>query len=169
MNDRIHILCYGNPLHGDDGFGSAVFQKLQGKDLGDKVNCFDAGIAGLNSLSLYENCERVLIVDACSGVGDIGALQHFSLEQYLTLFCEHIPVHDFDLNYLLQALPSVLNESIPVINLLCVEIDRAQAFHPTLSTEIQAAVDEAVNWISEKFNNELMDLNFSTKASASCL
>lgn len=159
MDDQIHILCYGNALHGDDGFGPSVYKALQEHELGDHVTCFDAGIAGLNSLSLYENCDQVLIIDACRGLGDIGELQYFSLEQYLSLFDNQNPVHDFDLNYLLHALPAVLQHTTPKIELLCVEIASVQAFHSSISPEINTAIFDAIDWIFEHLKIQSSDLN----------
>lgn len=168
MNDRIHILCYGNSLHGDDAFGPSVYQALQELELGNHITCFDAGIAGLNSLSLYENCDQVLIIDACIGLGNIGELHYFSLEQYLSLFDDQNPVHDFDLNYLLHALPTTLKQSIPKIELLCVEITSVQTFQSSISPEIKTAIFNATDWILEHLKIQLTDLNSSEKPTVLC-
>ena len=47
----VHVVCLGNPWHGDDGFGRHVFRRLRRRDdLPPAVELFDAGIAGLDVL-----------------------------------------------------------------------------------------------------------------------
>ncbi|KXF80604.1 hydrogenase maturation protease [Enterovibrio coralii] len=60
----LRILCFGNSLHSDDGIGSAVALRLRYAGLPESVEVFDVGITGLNAMPLFQNCERVLIVDA---------------------------------------------------------------------------------------------------------
>jgi len=57
------IVGIGNPLRGDDGFGPALVQRLQGKV---NLACIDAGNAPENHLGriLKEEPDSVLLVDA---------------------------------------------------------------------------------------------------------
>ncbi len=42
----LHILCFGNSLHGDDGVGPALASRLQAIVLPDDVRVFNAGVMG---------------------------------------------------------------------------------------------------------------------------
>ena len=71
----VHVVCFGNSWHGDDGFGSRVFHHL--RELGALprgVELFDAGIAGLNALPYFEDCAKAVMVDALSVGGPAGSV-----------------------------------------------------------------------------------------------
>lgn len=61
--EKTVIVGIGNPLRGDDGFGPALVQRLQGKV---NLACIDAGNAPENHLGriLKEEPDSVLLVDA---------------------------------------------------------------------------------------------------------
>jgi hydrogenase maturation protease len=60
-----HIICFGNLLLGDDGFGIHVFRRLkEGWVLPRHVRVFEGGVAGLQALPYFENCRKAIVVDA---------------------------------------------------------------------------------------------------------
>lgn len=59
----IHIICLGNPLHTDDGFGAAMAYRLGRLEWPDGVRVLD-GTGSTSPLPLFENCRRALIVEA---------------------------------------------------------------------------------------------------------
>jgi len=63
MRGKIVIVGIGNPLRGDDGFGPALIQRLQGKV---SSICIDAGIAPENYVGriVQEDPDTILLVDA---------------------------------------------------------------------------------------------------------
>ena len=67
INEKTIIVGIGNPLRGDDGFGPALVQRLQGKV---NLACVDAGNTPENHLGriIKEEPELVLLVD----VADLG-------------------------------------------------------------------------------------------------
>lgn len=60
----IHVLCFGNELHGDDGFGIHVGRAVAAQLDSDKARVFEVGARGLDALPLAEGCARLLLVDA---------------------------------------------------------------------------------------------------------
>ena len=58
------ILCFGNPLHGDDGFGDRRLREGSPLPLPDDLRLIEAGAAGLAALALFQDCDEVIIVDA---------------------------------------------------------------------------------------------------------
>jgi hydrogenase maturation protease len=63
MNDTL-ILGLGNPLRGDDGFGTAVIRTLQNQSLPPHVDLVDGGTIGLEIVLLLKEYRRVFVVDA---------------------------------------------------------------------------------------------------------
>jgi len=143
-----HIICFGNPLHGDDGFGTVVYQRLCERSIPDNVRVFDAGTPGLNALTLFENCSEILIVDALVCQGTPGRL-HFLTPQQIKDESV-IPGHGTGISHLLRSL-AALTSSRSVIKIIAVEVDSVMPFKPGLSLPVTRAVDDAEKYISDYF------------------
>lgn len=61
--DLIHVICLGNALHGDDGFGPAVYRQLSGLSWPDSVRVFDTSADG-GVLALFRACGTAMVIDA---------------------------------------------------------------------------------------------------------
>lgn len=144
-----HIICFGNPLHGDDGFGHAVYQRLASLPAPADVRLFDAGTASLSALALFQDCDETIIVDArISGVKP-GSLSQPAPQ---TLIAEAtLSNHGAGVGYLLRAL-AALPEPMPKISILAAEISTATSFHWGLSSPVAGAVDKAVVILSRYFH-----------------
>lgn len=61
---RVLVVCVGNPLRGDDGFGPAVAGRLE--DLPDGARMVETGIGGVAFLQelMAPGCEGLIVVDA---------------------------------------------------------------------------------------------------------
>lgn len=133
-----HVICFGNPLHGDDGFGSAVYSRLsETAGLPADVKIFDAGTCGLNALSLFEDCQEAILIDALEPNGQPG---HVSQPDARSLLGESSwPLHAVDVGYLLKALSAL---DVPMPRVVVAEACSIQPFHPFLSVPMKRAVAE---------------------------
>jgi hydrogenase maturation protease len=152
MVSDCHVICFGNELHGDDGFGPAVHALLAGMRLPDGVRLFRADTAGIAALPLFEDCNRVILVDAVSGFGAPGSLH--SLPPEAVAPEAGASGHGFGVGGLLR-LAAALVPTLPMIRLIGVETARVAAFDPGLSPEVDAALPAAVECIMERFGDEL--------------
>ena len=59
----IHLICLGNPAHGDDGFGPSVFQRLARFQWPAMVRVLDASASG-GAVALFAGCDKAVVVDA---------------------------------------------------------------------------------------------------------
>nr|WP_280818790.1 hydrogenase maturation protease [Thiorhodococcus minor] len=144
----MRILCFGNPLHGDDGFGPAVAAALRRLELPDWAGVYDCGTRGLEALSLFEDCPELVLVDAIVG-DNPGKLQQLSAEE--------IPVepastgsHGAGVGSLLATARQTL-ESLPAITCLAAETESCAPFAPGLSIEVAASVGETLCLIRERW------------------
>ena len=108
-----HILCFGNVLHGDDGFGIHVLRRLK-EDyvLPRQVRVFEGGVAGLQALAYFENCGKAIVVDALIGAGIIGSVHRLNLEDLSDPEME-FSLHNIGVNHLLNVLPAYLGDAPP--------------------------------------------------------
>lgn len=136
-----HIICFGNPLHGDDGFGSAVYQRLLGLARPSGSRLTDAGTPGPAALALFLDCDEVVIVDALMPAGTPGRVSEPAVDAILAE--ETVAGHGVGIGYLLRAL-AILPESMPRIRILAAEASAVTQFKPGLSAPVARAVDEVV-------------------------
>jgi hydrogenase maturation protease len=72
---KVRVIACGNPLMGNDGAGPSVMALL-GKEH-PELEVADGGIGGLGLIPLMEGYDRIVIVDATSGMGKIGEVRVF--------------------------------------------------------------------------------------------
>lgn len=141
------VLCFGNELHGDDGFGIRVFQSLRLQTWPADVELCNAGIAGLDALGLLRDCRQAILVDALAGRGNIGQICILRPED-LSVRQQSPTGHGLGLAYLLEAL-KIFRAPLPEILIVGVEVAGVQAFCLGLSAAAEGAVPEAVRVIRE--------------------
>ena len=136
---KTRILCFGNSLHGDDGFGHAVSLALTRTLHDPNVEIHDCAIRGFDALPLFADCAHVVVVDAMAGPCP-GTLR--------VLAADEVPVEDSGSSHgagvgaLLAAVRAALGE-MPRIDVIAVEIASAVPFSPGLSPEVASAIVEA--------------------------
>ena len=59
----IHLICLGNPLHADDGFGAAMLHRLNRLSWPENLRVLD-GTGKVSPLSLFERCRRAVIIES---------------------------------------------------------------------------------------------------------
>ncbi len=139
---RIHILCFGNALHGDDGFGEAVYQQLQAQVLPDNVALFNVGTRSIQALNLFEHCDVAILIDAEANQGRAGYVRVLADPEPPMLASANTP-HEAGLAWLLQAMHVTIPQP-PRVFLLTAQIQHINAFQPRLSPAVMAAVPVAV-------------------------
>lgn len=145
------ILCFGNPLHGDDGFGPAVYQGLAALPLPDNLRLIDAGATGLAALGLFQDCDEIIIVDALAPGGTPGRLRHLSAESIAAE--TSASGHGIGVGYLLRAVAAV-SEQTPRIRIIAVETLAVTPFRPGLSEPVAAAVNQVIRLLSTYFERD---------------
>jgi hydrogenase maturation protease len=74
--NRICLIACGNPTMGNDGAGLEVMRMFEGECAG--IDCIEGGMGGIGLIPLMEGYEKVVIVDAMTGIGDrVGDIRIF--------------------------------------------------------------------------------------------
>lgn len=131
----ITVICLGNPLHGDDGFGAAVHRRLTGRRWPVDVSLVDASQGG--ALDAAGTCRRLVLVTTLAG--------HFGRPgQILRLDGASLPPDPRgDLGCGLGALLAAMGRLglSPVVDVLGVVAVRQVPFSAGLSPLVAAAVE----------------------------
>ncbi len=142
-SDTINIVCFGNELHGDDGFGPAIHRRLAELTLPPGVRALRADVGGLAALGCFENCRRAIVVDALAGFGPPGSLHLLDPDDIAP---ESGAQHGQGLRGLLRLLPAAI-ASPPQVQVVGVEMAAMQPFSPGLSEVVAARLDAAVEQV----------------------
>lgn len=141
MEYPVHIVCFGNVLHGDDGFGIHVCRKLQALPaLPTGVAVFEAGVAGWNALGYFEECRKVVIVDAVRGGERVGSVRRLRLPEGGPP-SERFSLHAMDVTHVIAYLSAASASAPPEIVLVGAEIGDVVPFTGVLTPEVGAAID----------------------------
>jgi hydrogenase maturation protease len=139
----VHVVCLGNPWHGDDGFGRHVFRLLRMRDdLPPAVALFDAGIAGLDVLPLLDGCGKAVIVDAVRVGAPVGTLHRLAPSDLAPPGGE-FSLHELGLSGLLAALPA-LSTQPPDVVVIGAQVGRVRSFSEGLSPPLRHVLPAAV-------------------------
>ncbi|MFN4340815.1 MAG: hydrogenase maturation protease [Azonexus sp.] len=151
---RLRILCFGNPLHGDDGFGPAVALALRRLLATGSAEVIDCGNRGLDALHLFEHVRQVIVVDAMAGPrpGTVHLLGPRDVPVE-----DHHGGHGAGVGYLLAAVRETLSPP-PRIDVIAAEIGPVGTFAPGLSVDVAAAVGQAVGLIRQRFLSAREDI-----------
>ena len=146
-----HIICFGNLWQGDDGFGIHVFRRLKdGMDLPKSVKLFEGGVAGLNALTYFDGCRKIIIVDGLKSAGEVGSVHRLGMTDLSDPEPE-FSLHNFGLNHLLRVLSFYLNgTAVPVIVVIGAVIVPDGRIFDRLSPAVAASVDAALNRILDE-------------------
>src|SRR5262249_61250535 len=103
------------------------------------VEVFDAGIAGLGAVGYFEDCSKVVIVDAMKTRGRVGRVRRLRLDD-LDPPGREFSLHAFGVDRLLAALPVVLGDrALPEVVLVGAEIGEVRRVSDQLTPPLQAA------------------------------
>lgn len=159
---RLALLCLGNELHGDDGFGPAVGRTLAAQGLPAPWQLVQAGTRGLEALAALQGCEAAIVVDASAPAGRPGRLQRWRPDQVALEGAR--ADHGLGLGWVLRALQSLHAASPGTAPRLCImtaEMSAIGSFRVGLSAPVQAAVPEAAallqRWMQEGWDEPAAD------------
>lgn len=77
----IHLICLGNPLHADDGFGPAMAHRLGAMRWPAGIRLFDASADG--GVQMFEHCRRAVVLDVLApGFGPPGQVLRLKADDY---------------------------------------------------------------------------------------
>jgi hydrogenase maturation protease len=151
LGSMIHVVCFGNAWQGDDGFGIHIFRRLcETRGLPRGVAVFEAGIAGLSALGYFEDCSKVVIVDAVKTGGRIGHVRRFRLADFDPPGQE-LSLHAVGVEHLLMALPLMFGgRAMPEVVVIGAEVGEIHPFTDRLTPPLEAALNRAIRLIQRE-------------------
>ncbi|MBZ5605149.1 MAG: hydrogenase maturation protease [Acidobacteriia bacterium] len=145
---KVLVACVGNIFLGDDGFGTAVAQRLAARNLPGGAVVRDFGIRGLDlAYALLNPWDLVLLVDACPRGGDPGTIYVIEPEipQPGPAPYPHEDPHDMNPLAMLSTVHAMGGAQNPILIVGCEPGDLGgEEGRLGLTPAVEAAVDEAI-------------------------
>ncbi len=138
------ILGIGNVLMGDEGVGVHTVRRLEADPWPAGVTIVDGGTGGFHLLSLLQDYEPVVMIDATADgrpPGTIGVIR----PRFASDFPPSLSAHDIGLRDLVEA--TALLGHLPDLHLVTVSIDGIEPMCLTLSPEVEGAVPRVVETV----------------------
>jgi coenzyme F420 hydrogenase subunit delta len=150
----ILILGCGNWLCGDDGFGSAVAQRLsEDCDVPGHVHVLDVGTSVreilFDVILSEEKPETVIIIDAVDCNRKPGELFHLDIEGLPHIKLDDFSMHQLPTSNLLRELRDLCG--VEVVLVACQVQDTSDEVRPGLSPTVDEAVGRAVTMLADKY------------------
>lgn len=151
---KILVAGVGNIFLGDDAFGVAVAQRLSKMALPEGVRVEDFGIRGYDlAYALMGEWDLVILVDALSRGGTPGTL--YTIDPELPEPQSHsaaFDAHSMNPESVLQLVTALGGHPARMLVVGC-EPGRLEAEESiSLSSDVEAAVDEAIRMVEELIN-----------------
>jgi len=159
------VLCCGNVLFGDDGFGPAVAVRLSAGDVPEWAAVIDAGTGVrqlLFDMVLSDRRPRlVVVVDAVDVGREPGEVFEIPLDRIPRVQVSELSVHQAPTSNLLQELRD--SGGIRVVVIVC-----QVAFVPVEMTEkmsppVEAAIERASEMVADRFLREPLQAASSSR------
>lgn len=144
------ILCLGNEILSDDGFGPEVARRLQEESERNLLaDVIFAPLAGFSLLDLLAEREKVLIVDTIrTGAAAPGTLRHFPANA-LTPSHSLTTSHQISLPTALELGKRFSIKMPQVVDVLAVEAQNLETFSEQMTPPVHSAVERALQFIHE--------------------
>lgn len=138
----ILVMGVGNLLLGDEGVGVHAIEYLKKMELPVKADLLDGGTGGFHLLSLVNEYDRMVIIDAAADESNPGTVRVIK-PRFASDFPRALTTHDIGLKDLIETATAI--EQLPEIYLVVITINPDQPVRLTLSEEIEQVLPNVRN------------------------
>lgn len=168
---QLGIIGCGNLNRSDDGIGVWVVQQLQqrleresGQNglSGKRVRVFDAGTGGMDVMFMARDCHQLMIVDACVGAGEPGAIFDAPGDEFEVDYETGFSLHDFRWSHALGAGRKMFGNDFPQqVRVILIEAENLD-----LGLELTASVRASGERVLDMLNERIEQLAGATPLAA---
>jgi hydrogenase maturation protease len=141
MKHKILILGLGNILLQDEGIGVHALREMEELKWPPHVDLLDGGTGGFVLLSLFQDYQTMIIIDAAltnDPPGTINTIQ----PKFAKDFPTSLSTHELGLKDMIES--SILLEKVPSIHLITCSINPEQEMSVQLTTQIKDCIPAIV-------------------------
>jgi hydrogenase maturation protease len=145
------VLGIGNLLMGDEGIGVHVARELEAVHVPEHVQILDGGTGGFHLLSLFQEYDPIIVIDATMDNQPEGYVQ-LRRPKFASEFPRTLSAHDIGLRDLLES--ATLLGPLPELFLVTISIKTLQGLSTELSPGIKDAIPGVIQTVLEILDSE---------------
>ncbi len=145
------VLGIGNFLMGDEGVGVHAVRRLEEEIVDPGVHLLDGGTGGFQLLSLFQEYDPIVMIDATMDEKPEGSVTLTS-PRFASDFPRTLSAHDIGLRDLLES--ATLVAPLPTLFLVTVSITKIQPMTTQLSPPIEASLEQVVSTVRHVLSTE---------------
>lgn len=138
------VLGIGNLLMGDEGVGVHAIRELEKAEVPANVHLLDGGTGGFHLLSLFQEYDPIIVIDATMDNQPEGAVQ-LRRPRFASDFPRTLSAHDIGLRDLLES--ATLLGPLPRLFLVTISIKDLQNMSTELSPSILGSLPSVVETV----------------------
>jgi hydrogenase maturation protease len=141
------VLGVGNVLLGDEGVGVHAVRRLEQESWPAHVTLLDGGTGGFHLLSLFQEYERIVLVDATMDGAPPGTVR-VTRPRFASDYPKTLSAHDIGLKDLVES--AALLGHAPEIVLIVISVKTLpEGLHAELSPEVAASLPRVAELVRE--------------------
>ena len=144
---RILVMGIGNLLMGDEGVGVHAVRLLAEHAWPPHVRLVDGGTGGFHLLSLFGDCDVLVMIDATLDGRTPGAVSVIE-PRYATDFPKALSAHDIGLKDLVES--AALLGMMPRVILVTISVADLQPMQLTMSPDVEASLPHVVDIVMQQ-------------------
>lgn len=145
------VLGIGNVLLGDEGAGVHAVRRLEQEAWPPHVTLLDGGTGGFHLLSLFQEFERIVLVDATIDGEPPGTVRVIR-PRFASDYPRTLSAHDIGLKDLVES-AALLGHSPEVVLIVVSVKTLPEGLHAELSPEVAAALPRVATLVREAVEN----------------
>ena len=134
---KILILGLGNILLQDEGIGVHTLEEMARSKWPDNIDLLDGGTGGFVLLSLFQEYDTMIIIDAALTKDPPGTIQTIQ-PKFAKDFPKSLSTHELGLKDMIES--SILLEKVPTLYLITCSINPDQEMSIKLTPEIKKCI-----------------------------
>ncbi len=149
---NIAVFGIGNILLSDDGVGIHVLHKLQNEyNFSPSIELIDGGTKGLDLLPLFENRDKVLIIDAANFKKEPGTIDTVEGDNIPAFLSTKLSVHQIGLPDMLFAakLMDIMPTETCLIGMQPLSMDTATDMSEVVSSQMDNLIEKVIGKLNE--------------------
>ena len=149
---NIAVFGIGNILLSDDGVGVHTVNKLNSEyQFPGNVEMIDGGTKGLDLLPLFENRDKVLIIDAANFGKDPGTIDSVEGDKIPSFLSSKLSVHQIGLPDMLFAarLMEIMPDEMCLIGIQPLSMETSAEMSDVISSKMEALVCKVLDKLKE--------------------
>jgi hydrogenase maturation protease len=138
-------------LMGDEGIGVHAAREMESTDVPTHVQILDGGTGGFHLLSLFQEFDPIIVIDATMDDQPEGHVQ-LRRPKYASEFPRTLSAHDIGLRDLLES--ATLLGPLPALFLITVSIKMLQGLSTELSPQIKDSIPAVIQTVQGILDSE---------------